>query len=70
MTWKSGHAGEHDRWNISNNFIFPKFQLNAFWNSYIPQQFCDNRSLFFLPHTLKILIGFNCLQDIFNFFNR
>ena len=50
--------------------FFPKFQLNAFWNSYILQQFCDNRSLFFLPHTLKILIGFNCLQDIFNFFNR
>ena len=50
--------------------FFPKFQLNAFWSSYILQQFCDNRSLFFLPHTLKILIGFNCLQDIFNFFNR
>lgn len=30
----------------------------------------DITSLFFLPHTLKILIGFNCLQDIFNFFNR
>ena len=36
MTWKSGHAGEHDRWNISNNFIFSEVSTQCLLEQLYP----------------------------------